>query len=106
MPAQIVLDRNCLIEKLQEAGEKLVLIDFYADWCEPCKLISPKLEEYATEYPDIVVLKVDIDENMDIANEYNVILMPTIIFIKNKEMVSVFRGSQYEEVLSMIEVFK
>ncbi len=73
--------------ELADAGEKLVVIDFYATWCGPCKLIAPKVEEMAGEMSNVVFLKVDVDENEEAAQEYNVSAMPTFIFIKNSEKV-------------------
>nr|CAD7428044.1 unnamed protein product [Timema monikensis] len=74
--------------KLAEAGDNLVVVDFFAVWCGPCKMIAPKLEEMAAEYPDIVVLKVDVDECEDLVAIYEISSMPTFVFIKNKAKVN------------------
>jgi len=74
--------------QLKEAGDNLVIVDFYATWCGPCKMISPELEKMASsEFTDVMFLKVDVDENEDIAAEYNVTAMPTFIFFKNGNQV-------------------
>ncbi|XP_074594283.1 uncharacterized protein LOC141849729 isoform X1 [Brevipalpus obovatus] len=68
---------------LKEAGEKLVIIDFYATWCGPCRNIAPTVEKMAVENADVVFLKVDVDEAEDCASTYGVDVMPTFIFLKN-----------------------
>ena len=66
-------------------SEKTVLIDFYADWCGPCKMLSPIVEEYANENEDIKVVKINVDEEQDLAVEYGVMSIPTLIVIKNRQ---------------------
>ncbi len=73
--------------QLKDAGNKLIVVDFYATWCGPCKMISPKLEEMAQQFSDVIFLKVDVDENEEVASEYGISCMPTFIFIKNGEKV-------------------
>jgi thioredoxin 1 len=64
-------------------SQKPVLVDFYADWCGPCKIMGPILEEIASETPGVVVAKVDVDASSDIAVEYNISSIPTfIMFVK------------------------
>ena len=62
--------------------EKTVLVDFYAEWCGPCKKLGPVLEDFATEHPDIRVVKVNVDENPDLARRYQVRGMPTLLVIQ------------------------
>lgn len=62
-------------------SEKIVLIDFYATWCNPCKMLSPTVEQIANEREDIKVVKIDVDENQDIANKYRIYSMPTLVVI-------------------------
>nr|CAD7442015.1 unnamed protein product [Timema bartmani]CAD7596184.1 unnamed protein product [Timema genevievae] len=83
-----VKDKADFDAKLAEAGDNLVVVDFFAVWCGPCKMIAPKLEEMAAEYPDIVVLKVDVDECEDLVAIYEISSMPTFVFIKNKAKVN------------------
>lgn len=65
-------------------GEKPVIADFYADWCGPCKMLSPIIEEIANEKNDeINVCKINVDENPDLAQEYSVQSIPTLISFKN-----------------------
>ena len=67
--------------------DKLVLIDFFATWCGPCKMLSPIISEIAEEYSNSVkVCKVNVDESQDLALKYNIISIPTLIFLKNGEV--------------------
>jgi len=68
---------------------KLVLIDFWASWCAPCKMIAPIIEKIATEYSSkLTVAKVDIDENQKLAQELNIQSIPTVILFKDGKSVS------------------
>ncbi len=67
-------------------ADQPVLVDFYADWCGPCKMMGPVVEEVAQENPDVKVCKINIDENMEIAQRYGVMSIPTFIAFKSGEM--------------------
>ena len=74
-------------------SEKPVLIDFYADWCGPCRMMGPIIDEIAEENKDsIKVGKINVDENQDLAMEYGVMSIPTIVIIKNGEVSKTFVG--------------
>ena len=74
-------------------SEKTVLIDFYADWCGPCKMMSPVIDEIAEEMKETVkVGKINVDENQDLAMEYGVMSIPTIVVLKNGEVQKTFVG--------------
>lgn len=60
-----------------------VLVDFYADWCGPCKMLSPILEELERENDDVTFFKINIDENEDIAEKYQVFSIPNVVLFKN-----------------------
>ena len=62
-----------------------VLVDFYATWCGPCKMLSPILEEIAETEKDVKILKVDIDENMDLAQKFGIMSVPTLMLFKDGE---------------------
>ena len=66
-------------------ANKPVLVDFYAEWCGPCKMMSPVVDEVAEEEADVKVCQINIDENMDIAQKYRVMSIPTFIAFKNGE---------------------
>ena len=69
-------------------SEKPVLIDFYADWCGPCKMVSPIIDEIAEENSEIKVVKVNVDDSQDLAMKYQVMSIPTLVVIKNGEEVN------------------
>ena len=74
-------------------SDKTVLIDFYADWCGPCKMMSPIIDQIAEEKADsIKVGKVNVDENQDLAMEYGVMSIPTLVIIKNGQVEKTFVG--------------
>ena len=67
-------------------AQEIVMIDFWAAWCGPCRMISPTVEELAKEYSGkLKVMKLNTDENSDIASRYKIMGMPTIMFFKNGE---------------------
>ena len=67
-------------------SDKTVLVDFYADWCGPCKMQGPVLEELANDRDDVKVCKLNIDEQRDLAIEYGVRSIPTLMIVKGGEV--------------------
>ncbi len=86
-------------------ADKTVLVDFYADWCGPCKMMSPIIDKVAEELGDAVkVGKVNSDDNMELAVEYGIMSIPTIMFFKGGEVVKVFNGlTSKSELLDAIK---
>ena len=80
----IVTEKNFEEEILK--SEKPVLVDFWADWCGPCKMLAPIMDDIASEREDIKVCKVNIDDEMNLALKYNVMSIPTIIAFTNGEI--------------------
>ncbi|MBR2100235.1 MAG: thioredoxin [Eubacterium sp.] len=74
------------------ASNKTCLIDFYATWCGPCKIMSPIVDEIAEENPEITVGKVDVDEAGELAAQFGIMSIPTIIVFKNGEISETFVG--------------
>jgi len=70
----------------------VTLMDFYADWCGPCKTQDPILEELETDFEDVAFEKIDVDENQDVANEYQVRSIPTIVIENDDGVVERFVG--------------
>lgn len=66
----------------KEVTNKLVLVDFYADWCGPCKMLGPVLEELSKQNPDLLILKVNVDEEEELAYKFGVTSIPTVISFK------------------------
>ena len=81
---------------------KLVVIDFFATWCGPCKMISPKIEAMAGEMSNVVFLKVDVDEAEDVKEEYNISAMPTFIFLKNGQKVANLMGANADKLTELV----
>ena len=64
-------------------SKKIVVIDFYADWCGPCQMLSPIVDQVASEYENLKVVKINVDEAQDLAINYGVISIPTLVVIKD-----------------------
>lgn len=78
-----------------ESGTGLTLVDFYADWCGPCKMIAPVLDNLAEEFEGKVnIVKIDADANPDVLNKYGVRGLPTLMMFKNGEPVGTRVGAQ------------
>ena len=83
--------------------EQTVLLDFFATWCGPCKMLSPVLDEVAAEVTDAKICKIDIDQESDLASEFGVMSIPTLVVIKDGKIVETTVGSKSkEEILALI----
>lgn len=84
-------------------SDKPVLLDFFATWCGPCQMVGPILEEIAEERSDIKVAKIDIDEQMALARRFRVMSVPTLVVMKNGEVVNKSVGAKPKSaILEMI----
>lgn len=84
-------------------SDKTVLVDFWAAWCGPCQMLAPVIEEIAQEFEDIVVGKVDVDSNSELAMKYSVLSIPTIYVFKNGEVVARHIGlASREEIVALL----
>ena len=80
----------------------LTVVDFWATWCGPCRMLSPIIEELAGETPDVVFAKVDVDQNMDVANAVKISAVPTVMIFKNGELVERVTGVRPKEDLKKL----
>ena len=84
--------------------EKKVLVDFYADWCGPCRMLSPIVDEIADERDDIVVAKVNVDDEPELAQQFGVISIPTLVVLNGGKVQNQSSGARPKaEVLKMLE---
>ena len=99
MSEHIFTDQNFSKEVLESTTP--VLVDLWAPWCGPCRMLSPLVEELAKEYADkgIVIGKLNVDENPDTATKYHVMSIPTLLFFKDGEVVEQMVGMQTKEAL-------
>lgn len=85
-------------------SEKTVLLDFYADWCGPCRMVSPIVDEIAEENPQYLVGKINVDEETKLAADFGVGSIPTLIVMKNGKIVEESVGARpKEQILKMLE---
>lgn len=88
------INENTFEEEVMKS-EKPVLVDFYADWCGPCKMMAPIVEQISEEYGDQIIFgKCNIDENMNIAQRYRVMSIPTLIIFKDGKAAEVLVGAR------------
>lgn len=82
--------------------EKVVVIDFWATWCGPCKMMAPIVEEVAKDYPNVKVCKVNVDEEPELSNAFKIVSIPTIVVIKNGEIIDSVVGYRPKEDIEKI----
>lgn len=94
----ILTDEN--FEKIIQDSEKPVLVDFWAEWCGPCQMLSPVLEKVAEEYKEkIIFVKVNVDSTPIISQKYQINQIPSVVLFKNEKPASGFIGARDEEFI-------
>jgi len=78
--------------------DKLIVLDFYADWCNPCKTISPIIDELTNQFNDVNIYKVDVDDVTELSEIYGIRNIPAVLFIKNGNVVDKQIGAAKKEV--------
>ena len=89
------------VAQLQAEGKKL-LVQYTATWCNPCKMLSPRLDSLSNTYTDVTFVKVDIEENMDSARDLNIITVPTVMIYNGSTLVNRSTGANVDSVYTKI----
>jgi len=101
---ETISDAN--ISSVLEKNE-IAVIDFWAEWCGPCRVLGPIVDEVAKNNPQVLIGKVDVDENSDLAQEYSVRGIPTLVFLKNgavsEKLVGVVSATKIQEVIDSLK---
>ena len=85
-------------------SEKTVLLDFYADWCGPCRMVSPIVDEIATENPQYLVGKINVDDEPELATAFSVASIPTLVVLKDGKIVGQSAGARPKsQILALLE---
>ena len=101
MSVKVLTDENFENEVIKSEGT--VLVDFYATWCGPCKIMSPIVDKIADERTDVKVCKIDVDEGRDTAIKFGIMSIPTLMIFKNGEVAKTFVGVTDEsEILAAL----
>lgn len=92
------------LEELK-GGDKPLLLDFYADWCGPCRMVLPLVDEIAEERRDLLVGKVNVNDNPELAREFGVLSIPTLIVMKDGKVINRASGARNKEkILELVGV--
>ena len=98
----ININKNNFQNEIMDS-EKTVLLDFWTPWCAPCRMVVPIIEEIAGERPDIRVGKINVDEQPELASEFGIMSIPTLVVMKNGKIVQQVSGARPKEaILTMI----
>ncbi|GMI91295.1 ARABIDOPSIS THALIANA THIOREDOXIN H-TYPE 1, thioredoxin H-type 1 [Hibiscus trionum] len=91
--------------RLGKESKKLVVVDFTASWCGPCRFIAPILADLAKKLPNVIILKVDVDELKTVAADWGVEAMPTLIYMKDGQVIDKTVGAKKDEIEQKIVMY-
>ena len=94
----ININKNNFQNEIMDS-EKTVLLDFWAPWCAPCRMVVPVIEEIAGERPDIKVGKINVDEQPELASEFSIMSIPTLVVMKNGKIVQQVSGARPKKAI-------
>ncbi|KAL0720051.1 hypothetical protein Bca4012_069375 [Brassica carinata] len=98
------VDKDTFWPIVKAAGEKIVVLDMYTQWCGPCKVIAPKYKALSEKYDDVVFLKLDCNpENRPLAKELGIRVVPTFKILKDNQVVKEVTGAKYDDLVAAIE---
>ena len=89
----ININKNNFQNEIMDS-EKTVLLDFWASWCAPCRMVVPIIEEIAGERPDIKVGKINVDQQPELASKFGIMSIPTLVVMKNRKIVQQVSGAR------------
>ena len=100
--AAININNNNFLSEVM-SSEKKVLLDFWAPWCGPCRMVVPMVEEIAKERPDIKVGKINVDENPELSSRFGIMSIPTLVVMENGKIVNQAMGARPKNsILAML----
>ncbi|CAD5211792.1 unnamed protein product [Bursaphelenchus xylophilus] len=103
MPVTEIDSKEQLQKILEEAGDGLVVVKFFATWCGPCRMMAPKFLKLSNEYTGVTCVEIDVDEQEELVQAYDVNVMPTFVFVKKGQENFILEGNNFEELKKNFE---